>query len=92
MEKEVVWTSTAQRDFWNHIYYLAENWPIEVLQKFEFNLDIKVQLISRLPNIGFSSKKYSRFKKTLVGKHVVIIYAVKKTHIVIHKLKHAGMK
>lgn len=39
MEKEVVWTSTAQRDFWNHIYYLAENWPIEVLQKFEFNLE-----------------------------------------------------
>lgn len=39
MEKEVVWTSTAQRDFWNHTYYLAENWPIEVLQKFEFNLE-----------------------------------------------------
>jgi plasmid stabilization system protein ParE len=92
MEKEVVWTSTAQKDFWNNIAYLSENWLVEVLQQFEFNLDIKIQLISKLPNIGFSSKKYSRFRKTLVGKQILLIYAVTKTHIVIHRMKHTSMK
>lgn len=92
MEKEVVWTPTAQKDFWNNIAWLSEKWPPEVLQQFEINLDIKVRLISRLPNIGFSSKKYSRFRKTLIGKQIILIYSVTKDHIVIHRLKHTSMK
>ena len=92
MEKEVVWTLTAQKDFWKNIIYLSQNWPQEVLQQFQLNLDVKLQLISRLPNIGFSSKKYSRFRKTLVGKQMLLIYSVTKTHIVIHRLKHTSMK
>jgi len=92
MEKEVVWTLTAQKDFWSNIIYLSTHWPEEVLHQFELNLDFKLQLISKLPNIGFSSKKYSRFKRTMVGKQVVLIYSVTKKHIVIHRLKHTSMK
>ena len=92
MEKEVVWTLTAQKDFWNNITYLSQNWPEEVLHQFELNLDFKLQLISKFPNIGFSSKKYSRFRKTLVGKQIILIYSVTKEHIVIHRLKHTSLK
>ena len=92
MEKEVVWTPTTQKDFWNNIAYLSQNWPQEVLHQFELNVDFKLQLISKFPKIGFSSKKYSRFRKTLVGKQIILIYSVSKNHIIIHRLKHTSLK
>jgi plasmid stabilization system protein ParE len=92
MEKEVVWTYTAQKDFWNNITYLAENWPEKVLLDFELSLAHRVKLISRMPSIGFKSKKYSKFRKTLVGKHVLLIYSITPKHIVIHRLKHTAMR
>jgi plasmid stabilization system protein ParE len=92
MEKEVVWTYTAQKDFWNNIAYLAENWPTSVLIDFERSLAKRVTLISKMPSIGFKSKQYSKFRKTLVGKHILLIYSITPKHIVIHRLKHATMR
>jgi plasmid stabilization system protein ParE len=34
MEKEIVWTAIAQKDFREIISYLQKNWTHEVLKKF----------------------------------------------------------
>ena len=92
MEKEIVWTSIAQKDFWEIVTYLKENWPGKVLDRFHHVLGLKTQILQKQPLIGFKSKKYSRFRKTLVTRHYMLIYSVKKNHIVIHRLKHASLK
>jgi addiction module RelE/StbE family toxin len=92
MEKQVVWTAVSLKDFWEIVAYLKEFWPKEVLEKFSSSLDLKVQLLQKQPNIGFKSSKYSRFRKTLILKHYMLIYSVTKNHIVIHRIKHTAMK
>lgn len=92
MEKEIVWTAVARKDFWDIVYYLKENWPEQVLEKFSAALNLKMQLLRKQPKIGFKSSRYSRFRKTLLSKHYMSIYSVTKDHIVIHRLKHTAMK
>lgn len=91
MEKEIVWTNVAQSDFWQITDYLKENWTEAVLNKFSQTLFLKVQLLQKHPNIGFKSTKYSRFRKTLITKHYMLIYSLVKNRIVIHRLKHTSM-
>jgi addiction module RelE/StbE family toxin len=90
MEKEIVWTQVAQKDFWEISVYLKENWTQSVLNNFSHALFLKIQLLQKHPNIGFKSTKYSRFRKTLVTKHYLLIYSVMKNNIVIHRLKHTS--
>ena len=92
MEKEIVWTEVARKDFWEIATYLKENWPENVLEHFSHLLDIKIKLVQRHPYIGFKSAIHSRFRKTLVTKYYLIIYSIKKDHIVIHRIKHTSLK
>jgi toxin ParE1/3/4 len=92
MEKEIVWTDIARKDFFEIVSYLKENWPKEVLEHFAHTLDLKVQLVQKYPHIGFKSATHSRFRKTLVTKHYMLIYSIKKEHIVIHRVKHTSLK
>ena len=92
MEKEIVWTITAQKDFWEIVAYLNESWPIEVFEKFHSLLNSKTQLLTKQPTIGFKSSKYSRFRKTHITSHYMLINSIVKHHIVIHRLKHTAMK
>jgi plasmid stabilization system protein ParE len=90
MEKEIAWTSVAQNDFWEIVSYLKSSWPEKVLNRFERVLHQKTTLLKKQPHIGFKSRKYSRFRKTLVTRHYMLIYAVTKEHIVVHRLKHTS--
>jgi addiction module RelE/StbE family toxin len=91
MEKEIIWTKNAEADFWDIVSYLKDCWPESVLHNFERKLFLKTQLLQKHPHIGFKSKQYSQFRKTLVTKHYALIYTVTKEHIVIHRLKHVRM-
>jgi plasmid stabilization system protein ParE len=92
MEKEIVWTAVAQKDFWEIVAYLKASWPEKVLNRFHRTLLIKSKLLLKQPHIGFKSSKYSQFRKTLITRHYMLIYSVTKDHIVIHRLKHTSMK
>ena len=72
MEKEVVWTAIAQKDFWEIVAYLAEAWPKQVLDRFHKVLSFKIRLLQKQPQIGFKSKKYSKYRRTLVTRHYVL--------------------
>jgi len=91
MEKEIVWTAVAQNDFWEIVEYLKAEWQEKVLNRFEQALHQKTSLLKKQPNIGFKSRKYSRFRKTLVTRHYMLIYSVIKEHIVIHRIRHTRM-
>jgi len=88
MEKEIIWTRNAQEDFWEITSYLKATWPANVLDRFEKTLLQKLSLVKTHPQIGFKSRKYSRFRKTLITRHYMLIYTVTGDHIVIHRLKH----
>lgn len=90
MEKEIVWTEVAQKDFSQITVYLKENWSESVLNNFSEALFLKMQLLQKHPNIGFKSTKYSRFRKTLIAEHYMLIYSILKNNIVIHRLKHTS--
>ena len=91
MEKEIAWTAVAQNDFWEIVSYLKSDWPEKVLNRFENILRQKTALLKKHPNLGFKSSKHSRFRKTLITRHYMLIYSVTKEHIVIHRLKHTRM-
>ena len=92
MEKEIVWTSTAQKDFWEIVLYLETNWPPEVLNRFHRKLGLKIKLLQKQPSIGYKSSKYSRLRQTLITRRYRLIYSVKRNHIVILRLKHTSMQ
>jgi addiction module RelE/StbE family toxin len=92
MEKEIVWTFVALKDFWDIASYLQQNWSEEVIDNFYHRLKLKTQLLQKQPHIGFKSAKYSRFRQTLITHHYKLIYSVKKDHIVILRLKHTSMR
>jgi addiction module RelE/StbE family toxin len=92
MEKEVVWTDTSAKDFLEIAQYLKENWPDKVFDKFFSQLQLKVALLKHQPNVGHRSSKFSRFRKTLITRHYLLIYSVVNRHIVVHRLKHTSMK
>lgn len=92
MEKEIVWTTIAQKDFWEITLYLKTNWTTEVLDKFQRRLELKIKLLQNQPNIGYKSSKHSHFRQTLITNGYKLIYSVKKNHIVILRLKHTSMK
>jgi hypothetical protein len=58
MEKEIVWTSVAQHDFWEIVSYLQASWPEKVLNRFQNALYLKTILIKRNPKIGFKSSEH----------------------------------
>jgi addiction module RelE/StbE family toxin len=91
VEKEIAWTAVAQNDFWEIVSYLKSDWPEKVLTRFEKVLHKKINLLKKQPNIGFKSTNYTRFRKTLVTRHYMLVYSVTKEHIVIHRLKHTRM-
>ena len=91
MEKEIVWTDTAQKDFWDIVLYLQETWTSEVLNKFHRRLELKIKLLQHQPNIGFKSVMHPHFRQTLITRHYKLIYSVKKNHIIILRLKHTSM-
>ena len=92
MEKEIVWTAIAQKDFWDIIHYLESSWPTEVLNRFQRALTLKTVLLQNQPNIGYKSSKHSRFRQTFVTRHYKLIYSIKRNHIVFLRLKHTSMK
>jgi plasmid stabilization system protein ParE len=92
MEKEIIWTKNAEADFLEIVTYLTECWPQSVLLRFEKTLFLKLYLLQQHPQLGFKSRKFSRFRKTLVTKHYTLIYSVKREHIVLLRLKHVRMK
>jgi plasmid stabilization system protein ParE len=92
MEKQVVWTAIAQKDFWEIIFYLDAKWTTEVLTKFQRRLELKIKLLQNQPDIGHKSSKYSRFRQTLITGRYKLIYTVKRNHIVILRLKHTSMR
>lgn len=92
MDKEIIWTDSAKKNLKDIISYLKLSWPSNVLIEFSTLLDLKIKLLSRHPYIGFKSKKYSRFRKTIITKSYLIIYSIKKDHIVIFRIKHTSMK
>ena len=63
MEKEIVWTEIARKDFWQIVTYLKESWPKEVFERFTHSLNLKVQLVQKYPHVGFKSSTHSRFRK-----------------------------
>jgi plasmid stabilization system protein ParE len=91
MEKEIVWTIIAEKDFWQIVSYLKENWPASVLEHFQRTLLLKTRLLQKQPRLGFKSSKYSRFRKTLITRYYLLIYSVTQQNIVIHRLKHTSL-
>ena len=92
MEKEVVWTAIAQKDFWEIVAYLTDAWPPKVLDRFHQVLELKIYLLQKHPHIGFKSKKFSKYRRTLVTRHYLLIYSITSEHIVIHRLKHVRLR
>ena len=91
MEKEIIWASVAQNDLWQIAEYLKAEWPEKVLTQFQKALVLKTTLLKKQPLLGFKSHKYSRFRKTLVTRHYMLIYSVSKEHLIIHRIKHTRM-
>jgi len=56
MEKQIVWTYSAQTDFWTIVSYLNQHWPESVVNDFNHALNLKTQLLQKQPGIGSKSK------------------------------------
>jgi len=68
--------------------YLQDHSPEEKLAHFHKAIIKKMQLLQDQPEIGFKSKKHSKFRRTLIAGQYVLIYTAGNERIIINRLKH----
>ena len=74
MALEVVWTENAIQDYKLVIDYLLLEWSLPVAEKFAENLDKRIDVLSRFPNIGIASKKDLSIRSIVITKHNKLYY------------------
>jgi plasmid stabilization system protein ParE len=84
----VVFTTTAKLHYYDIVTYLLDHWYLDILARFQKSLLDKIRRLQDHPDIGIKSSKYSKFRRTLINNHYILIYSTSSGKIIIHKLKH----
>ncbi len=77
MVYKIVWSLLALQTYLNNIAYLEKEWTKKEVQNFIISTERKLELLKKLPGIGYRSQKNSFLKKILIGKRVILIYRFK---------------
>ncbi len=81
MAKPVVLTLNAREDLENISTWLAENWPIKVLEHFLDLYETKILLISQYPSRYPVIHAPSKLRKAVLTRHNVILYREKESFV-----------
>jgi plasmid stabilization system protein ParE len=92
MVKEIIWTKNAEEDLLNLLNYLELEWTITSANNFLYKLDKKLKLVSLQPKIGRKTTAPAIYRRLLISKYNILIYAVTKEYIVIHRIKDTRQK
>ncbi len=90
MENQVVYSNKAIQQLELIYDCLIKNWGLAVLQNFEKELKEKEKLLEKNPNKGYKNSKHSKYRKTIVGKHYILVYAFSKNIVSIVRIKHSS--
>ena len=86
MATKIVWSENALKDLEKLKFYLERNWPQKVLEAVMEKLVNKLEVLHTFPNIGRASLKHPNRRRTLITKHNLLIYSVKKDEILIEAI------
>lgn len=77
MAYKIVWSAEAQATYLSIIEYLEINWTEKEIIKFVTRVHLKLGLLCQHPAIGIPHKKRYNIYKTLVHKHVSLVYHIR---------------
>lgn len=77
---KIIWTNSAQADYYNNIDYLLENWTTTEAVKFIEKVDQYLEIIKQNP-ITFSKSEYRNIHFVPVVNQITLYYHIGKNNI-----------
>jgi plasmid stabilization system protein ParE len=78
---KAVWSERAEEAIERIKFYLIDNWSDKVGNNFIREVDEKVELLKRFPDLGRVSALDDTVRKILITKHVILCYRVRKNKL-----------
>lgn len=73
---QIIWSEPAQKDYWQNIDFLIENWYNEQVQNFITAVDKCIKTIVKNPKT-FALTEYKNVRSVLVVKQITLFYRIK---------------
>ena len=83
MQRSVIWSELAKRNFENVIDYLIAEWNEKVINDFVGKTEDCIRVLISYPFIGQVSGKRKGVRKVLITKHNLLIYKISRGNIYI---------
>ena len=77
MAYKITWSAESKSAYLGIIDYLAKEWSEKEIINFVNRVHFKLELLSEQPALGKPHKKKYNIHKTLVHKHVSLVYHIK---------------
>lgn len=77
MAYQIIWSAEARAAYFSIIDYLANEWTEKEISNFVNRVHFKLSVLAEHPAIGKPHKKKYRIHKTIVHKHVSLVYHIK---------------
>lgn len=71
----IIWSDQAEDDFEQNIIYLFEKWNEKVVQKFTYETEFVLNIISKSPKVFQKNKKLNIYFVPIT-KHVTLFYEI----------------
>ena len=69
----IIWSPQAQKDYWQNIDYLEEEWTFQDVVNFIEKVDTTLTLLLK-NNIEFTDTNYKNVKKVVTTKQITLYY------------------
>ena len=76
----IIWSDKAEEDFEQNIIYLLDNWDEKVVQKFTYETEFVLSIISKSPKV-FQKHKKINVHFVPITKHVTLFYEIENKEI-----------
>jgi len=86
MVKKVIWSPRAKDRYKQIIDFLLIEWGETAAVKFIEQVDQKLYLLARFPNLGIASVAKPNLRSLLFTKHNRLVYSVNEKEIHLHEI------
>jgi plasmid stabilization system protein ParE len=74
MKRDVIWSPVAEKDLFDVLEYLSNNWPENIKQTFFNRIEYSIELIAHNPNIFPTINRAKKIKKCVLSSQNTLYY------------------
>lgn len=81
---KVIWSQLAEETYYENLFYLNENWSLQVISNFINDVEKTIELIKINPEIFNWYNSDKKYRIGYINKHISFIYSYTAKEIFIH--------